>query len=207
MPESLTPLFLPSEDPTDPDHATRAAWVDSQNGWGIGDYAEYVDIKAWTGSPGYSTVASLPLGRIQLNKIHVRGQQTLSAVNFTFTNTPTGLTPGQNFVALYNVFGTRIALSADQTTEFGSSGLKSVDFVTPYDGFPEAYYVAVLVNGTGTAPQIVCHGAVGSSLINFGLPIGEWRCIQTSGTYTAMPAALNLSTQNMSAINYGAILT
>jgi hypothetical protein len=100
-----------------------------------------------------------------------------------------------------------VALSADQTTAFGTSGLKSVGFTSPYSAAAGAYYVAILFNGTGVAPQMICHGAIGSSLMNFGFPSGEWRCIQSSGTYTAVPTSLTLSSQSTSAINYTAIIT
>jgi hypothetical protein len=208
VPHSLTPIVLPSEDPTEPDHAARAGYVDAQDGWGLAVYREFSDIKVWTGSPGYSTVASLALGRIQFNAIYLQSTaQTLSTMNFTFTNTPTSLTSGQNFVGLYNSVGEQMAVSDDQTTAFGSSGLKSVSFTSPYMASPGVYYLAILANGTGTAPQIVCHGATGSSIINFGMPAGEWRCMQSSGTHTTLPASLTLASQNASAINYTAIIT
>lgn len=205
MPESLTPLILPSEDPSDPDHAARLAYVDDQNGWGKSDYSS--SIVAWTGPPSFSTTAALAFGRIQLNKFWLRNPATLTTVNFVLTTAGSSLTAGQNFVAIFDSAGNRVALSADATTAFSSQGLKSIDMTTPYSAAVGGYYVAILPNGSGTIPIMVCNSAVGSSMLNYGLTTSNARALQSGTGNTSIPTTLTLSSQNLSAMNFTAIIT
>lgn len=203
MPEFLNQVTLPG-DPSSDNHAARRAWIEGQNGWGMADYGS--DILAWTGSPSYSTTASLSFGRIQFNKFWLRKAATLSTVSFVFTTAGSSLTSGQNFVALFDSSGTQVAISADQTTAFGSVGLKTVSMTTPYSAQPGGYYVAILPNGSGTVPIMVCLGAIGSSSLNFGLTTANARALQSGSGNTSMPSSVTLSSQTLSAMNYLAII-
>lgn len=203
MMEFLNNIVLPG-DPAQDSHAARRGWTEGQNGWGMGDYGS--DILAWTGSPSYSTTASLAFGRIQFNKFWLRKAGTLSTVSFVFTTAGSSLTSGQNFVAIFDSSGNQVAISADQTTAFGSVGLKTVSMTSPYAAQPGGYYVAILTNGTGTVPIMVCLGAIGSSSLNFGLTTANGRALQSGTGNTSVPSSVTFSGQNLSAMNYLAII-
>jgi hypothetical protein len=65
------------------------------------------------------------------------------------------LTAAQNFVGLYNSAGTKLAASADQTTNFGTTGLIDAAMVSgPITVTPPFVWVAVLTNGT-TGPSFL----------------------------------------------------
>lgn len=181
-----------------------------ENGWSITDYnAASAGVKAWTGNPGYAapSVAAITTGQIRWNKLWLRVPGTVTNI-VTFVTTAGGtLTSGQNFVALYDAAGTQVGISADQTTAWGSTGVKTAALTTPYVAAAAGYYVAILSNGT-TGPVFSCHGATGSSAINSGLAADSARSAQTSTTNnTAMPASFTVASQNLSSFNVMAWLT
>lgn len=204
------PLTL-SGDPTTASHATRMAWVDGQSGWGFGDYiAAGVPLKAWTGNLGYSTSGALTFGQIKLNKIWVRNPATLATVNLFVTTAGAGLTAGQNFVAIFDANGNQVAISADQTTAWGTggTGLKAAAMTTPYAAAAGGYYVAVLCNGATTAISIAMHGNASGPAVNFGLTAANARCLNSAtSTNTAIPATIALGSQTTGSTNFMATIT
>lgn len=145
---------------------------------------------AWTFDPiACNQSLTITTGQIVLAKI------TLGAVTLV-TNLPihlnTGggsLTSNENFIGLYNSSGTRIALSADQTAAWSSSGDKLNAMVTPVTIEPGDYYVAILVNGTGV-PTFAA-GQPNNSMMNTNL-VAPFRAALVSGTFTALPTTITL---------------
>ena len=204
----LNPITLPA-DPTTDTQAVRRVWVEEQFGWGLADYnASGAGIKTWTGNPAYNASAAVTFGQIRLNKVWLRAAATLSTVNLFITTAGAGLTSGQNLVALYDASGNQVAVSADQTTAWGSTGLKAAAMTTPYAAAAGGYYVAILANGTTTAPSFGVHGnAGGSPALNFGLAAAAARTPQTGTGNTSMPSTLNIGSLSLSSMNYIAIIT
>lgn len=204
----LNPLTLPAADPTADNQATRRVFVEEQNGWGFADYnASGASIKAWAGSPGYCTSGALTFGRIQLNKVWLRAAATLSTVHLNIAVAGAGLTSSQNFVAIYDASGNQVAISADQTTAWGTTGVKDTAMATPYAAAAGGYYIAVLSNGSTTPPSLTAHRISGSGMINYGLTLATARTLQTSTGNTSMPSSIALGSQSFSSFLFEAIIT
>ncbi len=105
----------------------------------------------------------------------------------------TGLTAGQNFLALYDSAGTRVAVSTDQTTNFGTSGVKVAGLSASLT--PGNYWVAFLANGT-SAPTLrgvsstggVGNTGTGASTSRFGT-IGAAQTVTPTSFSTSSIAA------------------
>lgn len=152
----------------------------------------------WTQDP--ATVAdAFPLntGVVYLCKVKVTKPSTLiTNVLYGITTNGTSLTAGQNFVGLYDSTGTRLGVSADQTTNYGSQGLKTAALTSPQTVAVGYYYVAFLAVGTGTQPSVAASGGV-SSAMNAGLVAATGRFL-TSGTgQTALPSSITLSSATL----------
>jgi hypothetical protein len=152
----------------------------------------------WTQDP--ATVAdAFPLntGVVYLCKVKVTKPSTVvTNVLYGVTTAGSSLTSGQNFVGLYDSTGTRLAVSADQTTNYGSQGLKTAALTSPPTVAVGYYYVALLAVGTGTQPSVAASGGV-SSAMNAGLVAATGRFL-TSGTgQTALPSSITLSSATL----------
>ena len=149
----------------------------------------------WTQDPATlrSTGDNVTAGVVYLAKVKIVERSTVvSNILYGVVTAGTGLTAGQNFVGLYNSSGTRLAVSADQTTNFGSAGTKTAA-ITPQTLAVGNYYVAILVNLTpGTIPQFAT-GAGGSSATNAGLTAGTARFLTALTGQTSLPASITLS--------------
>lgn len=106
---------------------------------------------AWSGDPILYTGTSgvLVSGTLYMHKIKVTSSFICSNITYVVHAAGITLTAGQNFMALYDPSGNRIALSADLTaTDFASTGTKTTAWVTPVSLSPGVYYAALLCNAT-----------------------------------------------------------
>lgn len=107
------------------------------------------------------------------------------------------LTSSQNFAGLYDNAGTKIGGTADQTSAWGSSGLKTMALVSgPFTTSAPFVYVVLVSNGT-TPPAFARTGggALVASLSTLsssssGMPFA------TNGTGTALPGSLTYSSNS-----------
>jgi len=157
----------------------------------------------WTQDPATlrSSADNVTAGTVYLAKVKIVNRSTVvSNILYGVVTAGTGLTAAQNFVGLYDSSGTRLAVSADQTTNFGSAGLKTAA-ITPQTLAVGSYYVAILVNLTpGTIPQFAT-GAGASSATNAGLTAGNARFLTALTAQTTLPASITLSSGT---VNIGA---
>lgn len=164
---------------------------------------------AWTQDPATLRNAgdNVTAGVVYLSKVKIVDRSTVvSNILYGVVLAGTGLTAAQNFVGLYNSSGTRLAVSADQTTNFGSLGLKTAA-ITPQTLAVGSYYVAILVNLTpGTIPQFAT-GAGGSSATNAGLTAGTARFLTALTGQTTLPASITLSSGSVNNASRWAALT
>jgi hypothetical protein len=105
------------------------------------------------------------------------------------------LTAGQCFVGLYNSSGTRLAVSADQSANWTSTGLKTIALTAPQTLAVGSYYVAILAVGT-TPPQFAM-GAGGATTVSAGLATGAARFLTGPTSQTSLPASITLSSQTV----------
>lgn len=154
----------------------------------------------WTHDPATlrSTGATVTSGSVYLCKVKIVNRSTIvSNIHVGIETAGTGLTSGQNFVGLYDSSGTRLAVSADQTTAWGTTGGKTAA-ITPQTLAVGSYYVAILSN-TGTSTPAFSLGAGGSLNINVGLTTGTARFLVGPAAQASLPASITLSSQTQNA--------
>jgi len=139
-------------------------------------------------------------GELYLLKVPVPTTMTVSNVVLLFGTSGSALTSGQNFAGLYDTSGTRLAVSADQTTAFGTAGTGplTIAMTTPITvaGGPGVYlYAAVLGNGSNAATMPTMYRFSSSSdtrIVNAGLTVATSR-VMAFASQTSLPSSLTLS--------------
>lgn len=148
----------------------------------------------WTYDPsGANQNLTVGSGQIVMGKITLLTVTTINNILYSLASSGSGMTSGQNFVGLYNSSGTRLAVSADQTTNMGSSG-EHIAPVTTVTVEPGDYYVVILMNGTGI-PNLHASLSTGTGLTNVNLSVGSLRASTLSGTFTSLPASITMANQ------------
>jgi hypothetical protein len=140
-------------------------------------------------------------GTVYMQRLDLPAAATVSLGIFNAFLAGSGLTAAQNWVGLYTSTGTRVALSADQTTAFASVGHKEVAFTAPYAAAAGTYYLAVLSNGT-TPPSLLrgaSSGAV-STTINRNLTVSDARWTTGPTAQTTLPASITMASRTLSGI-------
>ena len=164
---------------------------------------------SWTHDPATcrSTGDNITTGTIYLCKFKIVDRSTVvSNILFSILNTPTLMTASQNFVGLYDSSGTRLVVSADQSASWTTAGLKTTA-ITPQTLAVGSYYVAILMNSTGTVPQLLQGNGASASALNAGLTTGAARWLNTAAGNTSLPSSITLSSQSTNAGSRWAALT
>jgi hypothetical protein len=180
-------------------NSARLAVLEAQGEFRASD----MGLQTWTGDPVYATATSiLTAGTVYMVKLNVR--QAITATNAVYAVTTAGstLTSGQNFVGLYDSSGSRVAVSADQTTNWGSAGAMTTPFTAPVSLTAGSYYLAWVSNGT--TPITLARGTgLQSAMVNIGLSAATYR-YTTGGTgltgQTSLPASVTMSSRTIGGI-------
>jgi hypothetical protein len=144
-------------------------------------------------------------GTPQLAAVYLRQQAVVSDVVVAVTQPPAGgvtLTAGANFLGLYSPGGLLLAPTADITSLLSSGGVKAVPLASQQPLAPGWYWVACLLNwtGSGTQPQLARGSAVqaGSVLaansVTGGSPSRRFATV-TGGPYSSLPASFTTASQ------------
>lgn len=164
----------------------------------------------WTQDPATlrSGGDSVTAGVVYLSKVKIVDRSTVvSNIKVGLVNTPTLLTAGQNFVGLYDSSGTLLVSSADQAAAWATAGEKTAA-ITPQTLAVGTYYVAILANFTGTAPQFATGAGHGQSAVtNSGLSTGTSRFLTSGAAQTALPASITLGSATPNSGSRWAALT
>jgi hypothetical protein len=165
---------------------------------------------AWSYDPALPT-NSLALstgGVVHLVKVILRYAATINNVLYQVNTAGATLTSGQNFVGIYDSGGTRRAVSADQTTAWGSTGLMTTVMTASYSAAAGVYYIAFVANGT-TGPALArLNGLAGAgATINAGLTAATYRFATNGSGNTSLPASLTLSSNATESVPYWAALS
>ncbi|MFF0736884.1 glycosyl hydrolase family 28-related protein [Streptomyces chartreusis] len=153
---------------------------------------------AWTHDPATLRSASnaTTSGTVYLCKVKVVNRSTLvSNVIVGIEAAGVTLTSGQCFVGLYNSSGTRLAVSADQSGNWTSTGLKTIALTAAQTLAVGSYYVAILAVGT-TPPQFAM-GAGGATTASAGLTASTARFLTGPTGQTSLPSSITLSSQTV----------
>lgn len=116
---------------------------------------------AWTFDPLMTAAAGTAITRgvPTLGAVWVRQTVQVSKAYLWLTVVANGPTSGQNFIGLYNSAGAQIALTADQTTNWGSLGLNTAAFTSAVTLNPGMYWIAILANATTAGPTVAASAA------------------------------------------------
>lgn len=143
-----------------------------------------------------ATGSAITLTDVTLIRVNVRTAMSVTNVVAYITALGATLTSGENYAGLYNSAGTRIAVTADQTTNWETGGTTGEVPMAlaggPYTLAPGFYWVALLANGT-TAPSFLrMPTPFSASSANLGQSVTGSRCA-TNGTGTSLPSSITPS--------------
>lgn len=142
---------------------------------------------AWSFDPAMIANSVAPgAGFLVVAKVPIRKAATITNVILNFQVAGSVLTAGRNFAALYNSAGALLATTADQTTAWGTAGVKVMALSAPQSVTPQVVYVGYFANGT-TPPTIFT--APAAPEYNATVGRGGYDNVHT-GLTTAPPATL-----------------
>lgn len=123
--------------------------------------AEGNELLGWAYDPAHADQGVLlSAGALYTVKVTLPTSATISKLWIVIATAGDTLTTAQNFLALYDSGGTRRAVTADQTTAFGSAAILGASVASPYAASAGTYYIGILSNGS-TPPTLMS-----STLIN-----------------------------------------
>ena len=153
-------------------------------------------LTAWSFDPACcsTTGTTLSAGFIYLLEVVLRKAATISKVNAVIGAAGSGLTSGQCLAGLYDSSGNRVAITADMSTTWASTGSKAMPLTSSYSAAAGRYYVALLFNGT-TSPTFACGSTLGANFTpgNANLGAGSYRFCRSASGQTSLPTSVTLS--------------
>lgn len=129
---------------------------------------------------------ALTNGVLTLARVAVRDSATVNSIACNIFAAGVGLVAGQNFAALYNSAGARIAVTADQSAVWNTTGNKIMAVTAPV-GVTAGYYWLALLGNAATPPQIDRANSVGAAAINTSAATS--RFATTGAAMTTTPAS------------------
>jgi hypothetical protein len=144
-------------------------------------------------------------GAVRLIKLTLKRAATISNIWLTITVAGATLTASQNFVGLYTSAGTRVALSADQSSNWTSTGTKSIALTASYSAAAGDYFVAILSNGT-TIPTFSASSS-GTNPSNVNLTGASLRFANGPSAQTTLPSSITMSSNTAAAAAYWAAVS
>jgi hypothetical protein len=146
---------------------------------------------AWTMDPCQASSSNTPSsGAISINLVYVNYLATVTNFLCSVQTAGSGLTAGQNLVGVYNLAGTRVGISADQTAAWGSTGNKTAALTMTGPLEPGYYYLAFLT--VGTTPPKFYGGSAVSTVQNINFASAPYRFSFLSGQ-TSLPTTITPS--------------
>ncbi|MBK3572578.1 CHAP domain-containing protein [Streptomyces sp. MBT65] len=159
---------------------------------------------AWTMDPAACTPSgsSLSAGYIYFTKVILRNAATITSLCTVVGTAGSGLTSGQCLAGLYTSSGTRVGITADQSTVWNSAGDKAMALTSSYAAAAGSYYIALLVNGT-TSPVFAAGSSLGASFTpgNAHLASGSYRFCRSASGQTALPTSYAMTSATPDANN------
>ncbi len=153
---------------------------------------------AWTFDP-YNAANSVQVSNastLYRFKLKIPTARTLTNIHFLVTNAGT-FASGQIFVALYSAAKALLSGSADQTTNMGGTGLKTMPLTTPQAVDAGVVYAAFWMNGSNL-PTLARGTALSSVVPNANLSAANSRTATANGSLTTGPAPSTIGTETAS---------
>jgi hypothetical protein len=166
------------------------------------------NLLAWSYDPVMQTGNSTPpAGVLTLIKVPVYRACAVTNILLEVAAAGSGLTSGENWAGLYTADGALIGQTADQSSEWESSGLNTAALAGgPYYLSQGWVYVAILTNGT-TSPAFGRATVQGSGAVNAGLTVATARHAVNSSAQKTLPSSITMSGNAFSATAYWAALS
>lgn len=161
---------------------------------------------AWNYDPAalQSITTTTPTGGlVYLNRINIRVPTTITNILLGVQTAGSGLTASQNYAGLYNASGTLLSATADQSSVWTGTGLKTAALTSAQAVGAGTYYVGFVTNGT-TTPIFARSNAVSVSTENLGLPAASARWSTGPSAQTTLPASITMSSNTASSISWWA---
>lgn len=151
---------------------------------------------AWNYLPALAAAGTIigTAGLLHVFKIKLPVAATITNIVMEVSTAGSSLTAGQNFAALYDSAKSRLAVTADQTTAWGTTGLKTMALASAQAVAAGVVYAAIWANGT-TLPTFTRATALNAVQPNAGLSAanGFWTQADTGLTTTA-PTSIGTQT-------------
>lgn len=146
---------------------------------------------AWTMDPCQASSSNTPLsGAISINLVYVNYKATVTNFLCSVITAGSGLTAGQNLVGVYDINGTRVGVSADQSSAWTSTGNKTAALTMTGPLEPGYYYLAFLT--VGTTPPKFYGGSAVNAVQNINFASAPFRFSFLSGQ-TSLPSTITPS--------------
>lgn len=160
---------------------------------------------AWSSDPATGMDGDTPpSGDMRLVRLILRAPATITNIWCAIVTAGAGLTAGRNLLGLYTAAGALVGQTADQTTAWGTIGVKSAALTTPYAAAAGTYYVGFLVAGT-TPPALFATspypGGGALSPVNANLTGATGRSLYGPGGQTALPANITMANNGLNPIS------
>lgn len=145
---------------------------------------------SWSTDPATNVnQVTITAGVLYGTRLEIRRRISVTNVVLFCSTGGSTLTSSQNFAGLYDSDGAQIGVSADQTSAWGSSGVKTAALASgPFTVDPGFVWVVLVSNGS-TPPRF----AVGSTFsvgVNAGLAAAETRFASQGSSQTSLPATV-----------------
>lgn len=157
--------------------------------------------QAWSADPvlATGTSAALVSGSLYLNQVKVTNTFVTTSIWYVVHAGGSGLTSGQNFIALFDAAGNRVAISADLTTDWATPATKNTPWVSSASLAPGMYYAAILSNGTTPINVVKTATFTNTGAFTANLSSANLRS-STGGTgltsLTAVPSTVTMSNRS-----------
>lgn len=172
----------------------------ADNQFGPGDHG----LIAWSDPASHANDIGQPTaGGVRMIRLTVKRATTISTIWSVITVAGATLTASQNFAGLYTASGTRVGVTADQSSAWLSTGPKSMALTVAYAAAAGDYYVAILSNGTTTPTFSTVSTGINPSNIN--LTGAGLRFANGPATQTTLPATITMSGNTAAASYWAAV--
>lgn len=145
----------------------------------------------WTLDPVQAGSSSSPTaGVLYLMKVKIVAASTVNGVGMHVATAGSGLT--SSYLALFDSTGTRLGLSAAQTTAWQTSGYKATALTAGVAVTAGTYYIGLLIGNGSTTPPVIAR-ASSSVVTNAGLVAPGLRFGASGTGQTSVPSTVTLS--------------
>lgn len=155
--------------------------------------AQNLEIGYLTGANSLATA-----GTVYVLKLRTEKTITVTNIHTFITIAGATLTSGQNFAALYSSGKALLAQSADQSTDWTNTGIRTAVLTSPQIVAPGNFYVVLWSNGT-TRPTIRSTGVASASINGLLAAASSKFATADTGITTTAPPTLGTFTADTNA--------